>query len=656
MSKSIASKLILKNPCLPLLETCKNMAELKQIHAQIFRTGLSEDNLASMKILEICLLSNPPNLDYAHLVFDQIEAPNTSMWNTIIRAHSKAQNSISAVDFYKKMLKSGARPNGATLFFVLKACADPGSSRVLMGIHGQVFKLGFHSDIFILNSLIRDYSVCGSVDYARGVFDEIPERDLISWTILINSYVRSNRASEALVLFFLMRDENVRPDEVTFVAIFNACSQLGDLNLGRRLENLAHEIGIEYNSYVINSLIDMYAKCWNIHEAQRLFDKMVDRNVVSWNSMVSGYARCGNMEAARRLFDQMPEKNNVSWSALLNGYVQNDAFNKALMVFDEMQARAAAPNDAAITGVIAACAHLGALEMGRKIHVCLDERKVRSDIVLSTALVDMYAKCGCVEISRALFDGIEKKNLPSYNAMIIGLAIHGKTSDCLEILSEMVKDGIRPDGITFVGILSGCAHAGWLQEGKEYFDRMRTVYGITPRTEHYSCMVHLMGRAGLVNEAYEFIRSCPLKPDVAMWGGLLNACKVHGNVEVGELASRRILELDPGHGGAHVLLSSIYAAADKWAEVMKIRKKMKEIGIGNRPGWSSIEVDGMVHQFLVEDYSHSKIEEIFSTVGALHFQMVSHFSTDWIEFRHCHGGGGCDWAIFEKGNQRMCCK
>ncbi|KAJ8625230.1 hypothetical protein MRB53_033760 [Persea americana] len=620
MSKSIASKLILKSPCLPLLENCKSMAELKQIHALIFRTGLSDDNLASTKILQICGLSKTPDFNYARLVFDQIGAPNTFTWNTMIKAHSKARNSNEVIDLYTEMLKRSNKPNGVTLSFALKACSNLGNFQSLMGIHCQIFKSGFHSDVFALNSLVHAYSLCGCVDFARRVFDELPERDLISWTVVIGNYVRSNRPKEAIDLFFLMREENVQPDEVVAVYLFNACSQLGDLNLGRRLEGLVRETCADYNSYVLNSLIDMYAKCGSIGDARKVFDQMSERTIVSWNSIVAGYARCGNMESAKRLFGCIPQKNNVSWSTLLNGFVQNGAFKEALMVFREMQAKGVTPNDASITGVITACSHLGALELGRKVHAGLDERRVQSDTVLSTALVDMYAKCGCLDVSCLLFDGIVKKNLISYNAMITGLAIHGKASNCIDVFSEMVRNGIRPDSITFVGILSGCAHAGWLKEGKEYFDQMSTVYGIAPRVEHCSCMVHLMGQSGNIDQASEFIKASPVKPDVVMWGALLNACKMHGHVELGEFAAKQILELDPGHRGAFVLLSSIYAAAHNWSKVMEVRKMMKECGIDNRTGSSWIEIDGTVHEFVAGDDSHPEIDEIHSVLGALDFR------------------------------------
>ncbi|OVA19853.1 Pentatricopeptide repeat [Macleaya cordata] len=599
------------------------MAELKQIHAQIYRTELhlSQDNLASTKLLEtVCnLLDSTDIIGYARKLFDQIQTPNTFTWNTLFKAHSKARKNpnFSISSLYKEMLYRGTKPNGITFSFVSKACSD----EFFLGLfHAHLLQFGFCCDVYVLNSLIYGYAISGSIDSARKLFDELSYKDLISWTVTINGYVRSNRAKEALDLFFLMREEQVGIDEVTVVAILTACAQLGDLNLGRRLERLVRESGFEFNSYMNNALIDMYAKCGSMSDARKHFDEMVNKNLVSWNSIVSGYARSGDMDTAKRLFQRMPKKNEISWSALLNGYLQNGDFKEALMMFHEMKVQGIIPNDASVAGAIAACAHLGALEMGKEIHVSLDEQKVRSDVVLGTALVDMYVKCGCLEISRELFDGMSKKNLVSYNVMILGLAVHGRASDCFEIFTEMLKARVRPDSVTFVGILSGCVHAGLVEEGKEYFNRMTTIYGIAPRAEHISCMVYLMGRNGNLEEAHEFIKSSPLKPDVIIWGALLSACRVHGNVKLGEYVARQILDLDPDHGGAYVLLSSINAAASRWDEVTKIRKKMKETGVESRPGRSWIELNGKVHEFCAGDSLHPDITDILLMLGLMEFR------------------------------------
>ncbi|XP_010244164.1 PREDICTED: pentatricopeptide repeat-containing protein At2g29760, chloroplastic-like [Nelumbo nucifera] len=538
----------------------------------------------------------------------------------MIRVYSKTRDFELSIALYKEMLLKGAKPNWITFSFVSKAAADLGTLEVLLGLHCQVLILGFCSDVFVLNSLILGYSGCGPVDYARKVFDELPERDLISWTVVLNGYVRSGRAKEAVELFFLMREEQVMFDEVVVVAVFTACAQLRDLHLSRRLESLVRECKVGFNSYMSNALIDMYSKCGSIIDARKHFDEMVDKDVVSWNSMVSAYGRAGNADEARKLFDQIPVKNEISWSALLNGYVQNGAFKEALLLFSEMKAKGIIANDTAITGAVTACAHMGSLDLGRQIHSSLDKEKIKSDVVLSTSLVDMYVKCGCLDTAQQVFNEISKKNLVCYNVTMLGLAIHGKASECLKIFCNMAKGGLAPDSTTFVAILSACAHAGWLEEGQKWFRLMTTAHGIAPRAEHVSCMVHLMGGLGFLDEAHGFIKTSSVKPDVVIWGALLSACKVHGNLKLGKLATQRILELDPSHGGAYILFSGMLAAGNKWDEVMEVRKKMKEIGVENRRGWSCIDLQGNVHEFHVGKSFHPEIKEILPVLGSLNIQ------------------------------------
>ncbi|WOL13369.1 Pentatricopeptide repeat-containing protein [Canna indica] len=586
MSRTLSRSFALAKPsCLPLLEACTKAAHLRQIHALLITKGLSEDKGTSNTILHLC--------------------------HKLLRSHSRFKEPSTMLSLYKQLLQCGASPNGVTFSLVLKACSDLKALDLVMGIHAQSLSLGFHSDALVLNSLIHAYIACGSLEFAHEVFDELPDRDRIAWTELINGYVRDGCAKEAIGLFFCMMETSVRPDEVSIVAICNACSQLGELSLGRLIEGLACKIGVEDNTHVVNSLIDMYSKCGSIDDSWRLFDGLMEKDVVSWNSMVAGLTRTGDMEAARRLFDQMPQKNEVSWSLLINGYVQNDCFTKALTVYNEMVDVGVAPNEAAITGTVTACAHLGALDLGRQIHLSLNESKLCYDTVLSTAFVDMYAKCGCLDVARSLFDRIAHKNQVSWNVMIIGLAIHGKAAECLQLFADMLKYGTMPSSMTFVGLLSACAYAGWLEEGKNCFEKMIRIYGITPRAEHVSCMVSLLGRAGLVSEAFHLVRASSIEPDVATWGALLSSCKVHGCVELGNFVAEKILELDPSHSGAYVQLSSMYASVNKWNKVLEIRKIMKDRGIKSRRGWSSFELDGSIHEFVVGENSHPRIREIY---------------------------------------------
>lgn len=489
-----------------------------------------------------------------------------------------------------------------------------------MSIHVLLLRLGFHSDVFALNTLLNAYLTCGCTNTARKVFDEMPKRDVVAWTMLMNGYVRNGRGREAIELFFSMRKQGVRSDGRVLVAVFNACGQVNDLSLARELETSLTTSVEVHDIHVMNALISMYAKCGSMEGASRIFNSVGKKDTVTWNSMVSGYASCGMMSAAREVFYLIPIKNEVSWSTLVNGYVQNGSFGEALNVFNEMRGKGLVGNNAAFTSAITACGHLGSfgLALGREIHSGMDEQKVLNDVILSTALVDMYAKCGCLKTSTTLFERMKKKkSLVTWNVMIMGMATHGNAPGCFDLFTRLLKEDLTPSGETFLGLLLGCAHAGWVDEGRHLFVRMTCIYGITPQIEHCSCMVQLIGQAGLLAEAYEFIQKVSVTPDATLWGALLTACNFHGDVQLGELVSRKILELEPLHTGVYVQLSSMYAKAGMWREVMEIRFKMKEMGIKNRPARSSFELDGTVHEFFAGEDSHPMTRQIISVLNGI---------------------------------------
>ncbi|KAG6525896.1 hypothetical protein ZIOFF_015869 [Zingiber officinale] len=584
--------------CFSWLDTCSKASHLDQIHAQVIAQGLSGDKRTSSVILHVC--------------------------HKLLRSQSASRSKESGTSFglYKQLLQCGATPSGVTFSLVLKACSHLKAPGLVMGIHAQSLALGFRYDSLVLNSLIHGYVACELVGAAHEVFDELPDRDCIAWTELINGYARSGCAEAALDLFLRMMESDVRPDEFSIVAVCTAFSQFGSASLARMAEGLACKLGAMDNSYVVNALIDMHGKCGSVSDAWELFDGLPQKDVVSYNSMVAGFARNGDMETAKRLFHRIPNKNEVSWSSLINGYLQNDCFREVLNAYTEMIDHGrVVPNAAAITCTVAACAHLGALDLGRKIHMNLDETKLCVDTVLSTALVDMYAKCGCISSACALFGRIVQKSEVSWNVMIMGLAIHGQAAECLELFSEMLKVGMKPTSTTFTGVLSACAHVGWLEVGKHYFEKMTKLYRISPSPEHLCCMVHLLGRAGLISEAFQLVRDSPHDPDAATWGALLSSCRRHGYVELGDVIARKILELEPYHSGAFVQLSSMLASASKWREVQEIRKIMKERGVQNRCGWSWFELDGTVHEFVIGVNSHPRIIDIYRVLQAIDHHM-----------------------------------
>ena len=359
-----------------------------------------------------------------------------------------------------------------------------------------------------------------------------------------------------------------------------------------------------------NAMIDGYFKCGDLESAERLFESMPCPNVGSWNAMITGYARCGRVEDSRRLFDEMPQRDEVSWSAMIDGYVQQDCFKEALMVFNEMQRRGIRVRKFVMSSVLAACANVGALDQGRWIHAYVERNSIQLDAILGTSLVDMYAKCGRLDLALELFDRIHSKEVFTWNAIIGGLAMHGRADEALKLFSQMQMEKFKPDRITFVGVLNACAHAGLVEEGLQFFNSMEKVHGIRPVVEHYGCMVDLLGRAGLLDEALDIINTMPMKPNAAVWGALLGACRIHGNVELGERVGEILLELEPQNSGRYALLSNIYARAGRWDDVSRVRKLMKERGVRTTPGSSLIDLDAVIHEFVIGGGSHPEMKEI----------------------------------------------
>lgn len=358
----------------------------------------------------------------------------------------------------------------------------------------------------------------------------------------------------------------------------------------------------------------MYASCGNLGCARLVFDEIPQPDLPSWNSIVNATLQVGLIDIARDLFDAMPERNVISWSCVINGYVRFGRYKEALALFREMQmlgANDVRPNEFTMSSVLAACGRLGALEHGKWAHAYIDKCGMPIDVVLGTALIDMYAKCGSVEKARRVFSNLgPNKDVMAWSAMISGLAMHGLAEESLTFFSNMINQGAKPNAVTFLAVLCACVHGGLVKEGKDYFRRMIEDYSITPAIQHYGCMVDLYSRVGLIKEAWNVIKSMPMEPDVLVWGALLSGSRTHGDIEACELALKKLIELEPSNSGAYVLLSNVYAKKGRWEDVKHVRYLMEAKGIKKVPGCSSIEVGGVLHEFFVGDNSHPEATQI----------------------------------------------
>ena len=401
--------------------------------------------------------------------------------------------------------------------------------------------------------------------------------------------------------------------------------------MGKQVHGLVVKHGLDGDEFVLSNLVRMYVMCGVMDDARVLFYRNVSKgvrdevrqesNVVLWNVMVDGYVRVGDFKAARLLFEKMPQRSVASWNVLISGYAQNGLFVEAVELFRDMQFGDVPPNYVTLVSVLPAVSRLGALELGKWVHLYAERNKMEINDVIGSALVDMYSKCGSIEKALQVFEKLPKENAITWNAVIGGLAMHGRAEEAIQYFSRMEQSGVVPSDVTYISLLSACSHAGLVEEGRSFFNQMVSVVGLKPRIEHYGCMVDLLGRAGLLKEAEELILNMPIKQDDVIWKALLSACKMHGNIDMGKRVAEILMGMVPNDSGSYVALSNLYASSGNWEAVSEVRLMMKNMDIRKDPGCSWIEFDGVIHEFLVEDESHPRAKEIHSMLEEISNQL-----------------------------------
>ncbi|KAL6294665.1 hypothetical protein ACE6H2_002807 [Prunus campanulata] len=491
----------------------------------------------------------------------------------------------------------------------------------LKQIHSQLLVNGLLNDPhlsgqFVATIAIRNPSNLG---YSNEVLDQCENPTLFTFNSMIRAYSKSSTPSKSFHFYsrILQSRDNFLPDNYTFNFLVRTCAQLLARETGPSVHAALTKRGFENDPHVQSGLIFMYAELGCLHSCHRVFGEIVEPDLVCQTAMVSACARCGDVGFARELFDEMPQRDPIAWNAMIAGYAQCGKSREALNLFHLMQMEGVRVNEVSMVSVLSACSHLGALDQGRWAHAYIERNKLRMTVTLGTALIDMYAKCGNMNKAMEAFWGMKEKNVYTWSSALGGLAMNGFGEKCLELFSLMNKEGVHPNEVTFVSVLRGCTVVGLVEEGRQHFDSMKKLYGLEPQLEHYGCIVDLYGRAGRLDEALNFINSMPMKPHAGAWGALLNASRMYKNMEIGELASRKIVELEAKNHGAYVLLSNIYADSKLWDGVSNVRQTMKAKGVRKLPGCSVLEVDGEVHEFLVGDKSHPRYNEIEAMLGEI---------------------------------------
>ncbi|KAK1416139.1 hypothetical protein QVD17_31927 [Tagetes erecta] len=538
---------------------------------------IGDEKFITPRLVSAC--SEFKNMAYARQLFDQIPDPNFAPWNAIIKGYIGNEMYMDVMILFGRMVNSFVKPNYFTIPMVLKSCVKLSALRDGEKVHCFVLKVGFMSNPFVGTTLIDMYSVNGMVSYAYKVFSEIKLRNVVTWTSMICAYI--------------------------------SC---GDINCARQLFDLTPERDI----VMWNIMVTGYIQCGDMGEARKLFDVMPNQDLMSWNTLLNGYANNGDMEGCKKLFDEMPEKNFFSWNGLINGYAHNNQFIEVIDTFKMMLNESnVQPNDATFVSVLSACSKLGALELGKWVHLYAVNNGYKDNKYVGNSLIDMYAKCGVITSAVDVFMGMSKKDLISWNTVINGLAMHGHGPDALRIFDEMKNSKQKPDGVTFIGVICACSHMGLVKDGFKYFNSMVDEYSIIPKIEHYGCMVDLLSRAGLIEEAVEFVNKMPIKPDNVIWTNLLGASRTYKNIKVAELCLQHLIELEPDNPSNYVMLSNIYGDAKRWGDLARSKVAMRNTGAKKLPGCSLIEVDDGVVEFYAFDERHLKTKEIYSALKSL---------------------------------------
>ncbi|XP_057845704.2 pentatricopeptide repeat-containing protein At2g13600 [Cryptomeria japonica] len=521
------------------------------------------------------------DLENARLVFDGMPERDVVSWTALISGYDQYGFSSDALKLFSRMVFSGVKPNQVTLVSTLSACARLLSVNQAKQVHAYSIGTGFESSIFAANALINAYAKCGSLEDARQMFDKMPERDVVSWCTMMGGYAENQLGKKAMDLYCKMTKDYVKQNHVSLITVLTTCGSLAALVQGKMVHAQVVRTGFHMNSVVGNAVVDMYTKCGAMREAHRLFDKMFGSDIVSWTTMMVGFVQNGYSEEALKLYKKL------LWTD-----VKPDPFTFA--------------------SILGACANLIMLELGKQLHAHVIGTGHEMSVSAASSLVTMYSKCGNIDNAAQVFDKINCKNLISWNAMIAGYAHNGNGEEALQLLEMMLETNIKPNHITFLGILSACSHAGLVDEGCYYFDMMRRENNISLTSNHYGCMIDLLGRAGRMYQVEDIVNNMPIEPDASLWQTLLGVCSIHGNVELGERAAKNLIQLEPKNSSAYALMSNVYAAAGRWKDVAKVRKMMKDRGLKTLPGCSWIQVKNWVYTFLAEDTSTPLPEEIYA--------------------------------------------
>ncbi|KAG4956730.1 hypothetical protein AAZX31_15G149000 [Glycine max] len=582
----------------------------KQVHAYTLRNG---DLRTYTNNALVTMYARLGRVNDAKALFGVFDGKDLVSWNTVISSLSQNDRFEEALMYVYLMIVDGVRPDGVTLASVLPACSQLERLRIGREIHCYALRNGdLIENSFVGTALVDMYCNCKQPKKGRLVFDGVVRRTVAVWNALLAGYARNEFDDQALRLFVEMISESeFCPNATTFASVLPACVRCKVFSDKEGIHGYIVKRGFGKDKYVQNALMDMYSRMGRVEISKTIFGRMNKRDIVSWNTMITGCIVCGRYDDALNLLHEMQRR---------QGEDESDTF----VDYEDDGGIPFKPNSVTLMTVLPGCAALAALGKGKEIHAYAVKQKLAMDVAVGSALVDMYAKCGCLNLASRVFDQMPIRNVITWNVLIMAYGMHGKGEEALELFRIMTAGGgsnrevIRPNEVTYIAIFAACSHSGMVDEGLHLFHTMKASHGVEPRGDHYACLVDLLGRSGRVKEAYELINTMPSNLNkVDAWSSLLGACRIHQSVEFGEIAAKHLFVLEPNVASHYVLMSNIYSSAGLWDQALGVRKKMKEMGVRKEPGCSWIEHGDEVHKFLSGDASHPQSKELHEYLETL---------------------------------------
>ncbi|CAN4081411.1 unnamed protein product [Withania somnifera] len=658
----------------------------KAVHCHILRSGIHPSRIVSNSLLNMysstCVnLENGSNCDLAERVFRTMHKRNVVAWNTIFSWYVKRKRFSEAVSCFFMMMRFGIKPTVVSFVNVFPAVAEIRDVRVADVFYGLLVKLGneYVNDLFVVSATIVMYAELGCVDLARRIFENTCEGNTEIWNSMISGYIQNNFPFKAIDLFLeaVEAEDAVTTDEVTFVSALMATSQLQHLEFAQQLHACLIKKCMDSHVILLNAMIATYSRCNRVGDSFKVFNGMKERDIVSWNTMVSALVQNGLDNEALMLVNEMQklgilmddvtitillsaasnlrdkeigkqthayllrhniqfegmesylidmyaksnmireaqaiflshftnDKDQATWNAMIAGNTQNGLIEQSFIVFKEMLEKNVKPNAVTLASILPSCSQLGSIAIGKQLHCFAIRNFFEDNVYVVSALVDMYSKSGIIDYAESVFLKSPEKNYS------------------LTLFYSLRQNGLEPDAVTFVAVLSACSYTGLVDEGLQIFEPMAEEYGIQPSVEHYACVVDMLGRVGRLDEAHNFAKQLGEEGNVlGIWGSLLAACRVHRNSELGKIVSSKLLELEGSDriSGYHVLLSNIYAEEGNWQSVDNVRRGMRKLGLSKEVGCSWIDTSGYPHCFVSRDKKHPQCCTIYDMLEYLTLNM-----------------------------------